>query len=56
MLWLGNLAASPVVDAGVTVVGRGADFLTAIERAYAAAARITFTGKQVRSDIGRKAL
>ena len=40
----------------LTVVGRGADFPTAIERAYAAAARITFTSKQVRSDIGRKAL
>ncbi len=48
-----------VVTAGgrvLTVVGRGRDFAGAIERAYAAEARITFAGKHVRSDIGRKAL
>ena len=48
-----------VVTAGgrvLTVVGRGRDFPEAIARAYAAEARITFAGKQVRSDIGRKAL
>lgn len=48
-----------VVTAGgrvLTVVGRGRDFAGAIERAYAAEARIAFAGKHVRSDIGRKAL
>ena len=48
-----------VVTAGgrvLTVVGRGRDFREAVARAYAAEARITFAGKQVRSDIGRKAL
>ena len=48
-----------VVTAGgrvLTVVGRGRDFPAAIARAYEAEARITFAGKQVRSDIGRKAL
>ncbi len=48
-----------VVTAGgrvLTVVGRGRDFAEAIARAYAAEACITFAGKQVRSDIGRKAL
>ncbi len=40
----------------LTVVGRGADMTRAIERAYAAEARITFARKQVRTDIGRKAL
>ena len=48
-----------VVTAGgrvLTVVGRGADFDEAIEHAYAAEARITFARKQVRTDIGRKAL
>jgi len=40
----------------LTVVGRGDDFAQAIERAYAAEARITFAGKQVRTDIGRKAV
>lgn len=47
-----------VVTAGgrvLTVVGRGRDFPEAAARAYAAEARITFAGKQVRSDIGRKA-
>ena len=48
-----------VVTAGgrvLTVVGCGVDFAQAIERAYAAEARITFADKQVRTDIGRKAL
>ena len=40
----------------MTVVGKGADFSDAIERAYSAAARIMFAGKQLRSDIGSKAL
>ena len=40
----------------LTVVGRGVDFAEAIERAYAAEDRITFARKQVRTDIGRKAL
>lgn len=40
----------------LTVVGRGRDFGEAIERAYAAEARIVYAGKQVRTDIGRKAL
>lgn len=40
----------------LTVVGRGTDFPDAIERAYTAAERITFAGKQLRTDIGRKAL
>lgn len=39
-----------------TVVGRGHDFETAIERAYAAADRIRFDGLHLRRDIGRKAL
>ena len=48
-----------VVTAGgrvLTVVGRGRDFPSAIARAYEAEACITFAGKHVRSDIGRKAL
>ena len=48
-----------VVTAGgrvLTVVGRGVDFAEAIERAYAAQALITFAGKQIRTDIGRRAL
>ena len=40
----------------LTVVGRGADVRQAIDRAYVAEACITFAGKQVRTDIGRKAL
>ena len=40
----------------LTVVGCGGTFPAAIERAYAAEARITFARKQVRTDIGRKAL
>jgi phosphoribosylamine--glycine ligase len=40
----------------LTVVGRGADFREAIDRAYAAVALIDFDGMQFRRDIGRKAL
>ncbi len=40
----------------LTVVGRGADYGAAIERAYAAERCVTFSDKQVRTDIGRKAL
>ena len=40
----------------LTVVGRGVDVAEAIERAYAAEGLITFARKQVRTDIGRKAL
>jgi len=40
----------------MTVVGRGAGFSDAIEKAYLAADHITYAGKQLRSDIGRKAL
>jgi phosphoribosylamine---glycine ligase len=48
-----------IVTAGgrvATVVGRGADFQTAIDRAYAGVAAIQFDGVHVRRDIGRKAL
>jgi phosphoribosylamine--glycine ligase len=40
----------------LTVVGRGDDFREAIDRAYAAVAKISFDGMQYRKDIGRKAL
>lgn len=40
----------------LTVVGRGPSFSEAIARAYEGADRITFEGKHVRRDIGRKAL
>ena len=40
----------------LTVVGRGGSFAEAIERAYGAAALISFDGKHVRTDIGKKAL
>jgi phosphoribosylamine--glycine ligase len=40
----------------LTVVGRGADFETAVERAYAGVARIHFDGMQYRRDIGKRAL
>jgi phosphoribosylamine--glycine ligase len=40
----------------LTVVGRGAAFPAAIERAYAGVEAITFDGARVRRDIGRKAL
>ncbi len=40
----------------LTVVGRGAGFAQAIERAYQAANRISFDGRHFRTDIGRRAL
>jgi phosphoribosylamine--glycine ligase len=48
-----------IVTAGgrvLTVVGRGATYQAAIDRAYAAVAKIRFDGMQYRHDIGRKAL
>ena len=48
-----------IVTAGgrvLTVVGTGADYREARERAYVAAARISFDGMQYRRDIGLKAL
>jgi phosphoribosylamine--glycine ligase len=40
----------------LTVVGRGRDFLEAIDRAYAGVRAISFDGMQYRRDIGRRAL
>jgi phosphoribosylamine---glycine ligase len=40
----------------LTVVGRGAGFAEAIDRAYAGVRAISFDGMQYRGDIGRKAL
>ena len=40
----------------LTVVGRGPDFRTAIDRAYGAVSRVSFDGMHYRKDIGRKAL
>jgi len=48
-----------VVTAGgrvLTVVGRGATYEDAIERAYAGISKISFDGMHYRHDIGRKAL
>jgi phosphoribosylamine--glycine ligase len=48
-----------IVTAGgrvVTVVGRGASFESAIDRAYAGVGAIGFEGAHARRDIGRKAL
>lgn len=48
-----------IVTAGgrvLTVVGRGSTYRDAIDRAYAAAAHISFDGMQLRRDIGQKAL
>ncbi len=48
-----------IVTAGgrvATVVGRGPDFRTAIDRAYAGVDAVQFDGVHVRRDIGRKAL
>jgi phosphoribosylamine--glycine ligase len=48
-----------IVTAGgrvLTVVGRGADFPSAIARAYAAVGLISFEGMQYRTDIGKKAV
>jgi phosphoribosylamine--glycine ligase len=50
---------SDLVTAGgrvLTVVGRGRDFESAIERAYEGVAQISFEGMHYRRDIGRKAL
>jgi phosphoribosylamine---glycine ligase len=40
----------------MTVVGKGATFKAAIDKAYSAVSQITFDGMQYRRDIGRKAL
>ena len=40
----------------LTVVGRGADFPQAMQRAYEGVSRISFDGMQYRRDIGKKAL
>jgi phosphoribosylamine--glycine ligase len=40
----------------LTIVGRGPDFASAIERAYAAASAVHFEGVHLRRDIGRRAL
>ena len=40
----------------LTVVGRAASYESAMERAYAAVAQITFEGMQYRRDIGEKAI
>jgi phosphoribosylamine--glycine ligase len=48
-----------VVTAGgrvLTVVGRGATYADAIDRAYAAVSKISFDGMHYRRDIGQKAL
>ena len=48
-----------IVTAGgrvLTVVGRGATYEAAIERAYAGVEKIRFDGMQYRKDIGRKAV
>jgi phosphoribosylamine---glycine ligase len=60
-VWHAGTAESEgrIVTAGgrvLTVTGRGADFPSAIDRAYAGVARVRFDGMQFRRDIGRKAL
>ena len=40
----------------LTVVGRGATYADAIERAYRAVAHISFAGRHMRTDIGQKAI
>lgn len=48
---------SSLVTAGgrvLTVVGRGGDLESAADAAYAAAAEISFAGRQMRNDIGRR--
>jgi phosphoribosylamine--glycine ligase len=48
-----------IVTAGgrvATIVGRGASFQAAIDRAYAGVDAVAFEGVQCRRDIGRKAL
>ena len=51
------IADGTLVTAGgrvLTVVGRGAGFAEAIDRAYAGVRAIRFDGMQYRTDIGRK--
>jgi phosphoribosylamine---glycine ligase len=55
----GTGADGSTITAGgrvLTVVGRGATYEDAIDRAYQGVARIGFEGMQYRKDIGRKAL
>ena len=55
----GSGRAQQVLTAGgrvLTAVGRGETYQRAIDRAYAAVARISFDGMHYRRDIGRKAL
>ncbi len=52
-----TMAGGELVTSGgrvLTVVGRGATYQQAIDRAYRAAARIRFENMQYRSDIGKK--
>lgn len=54
-----RLRDGELVTAGgrvLTVVARGADYRSAIERAYDGVSAITFDGMQYRRDIGRKAI
>ena len=56
---VGASRSDAIVTAGgrvLTIVGRGATYDTAIERAYAGVAAVSFEGMQYRRDIGRKAL
>ena len=48
--------SSPPGGRVLTVVGRGATYEDAIERAYAGVSKISFDGMHYRHDIGRKAL
>ena len=53
------LAGSRIVTAGgrvLTVVGTGASYQDAIDRAYQGVSAISFEGMQYRRDIGRKAV
>ena len=54
----GVALGSPETAGGrvLTIVGRGATYVDAIDRAYQGAARVSFEGMQYRRDIGRKAL
>jgi phosphoribosylamine--glycine ligase len=40
----------------MTIVGKGATFEQAMDKAYAAVSRVRFEGMQYRNDIGRKAV
>src|SRR5690606_30043817 len=54
-----KLSGGKVVTAGGRVLGvsaRGSDLVVARDRAYAAADQIQFRGKQMRRDIGHRAL